>query len=287
MVSSDTAIISMTFPLLCLLKLSLLTIKEEALHVDQVEMEEESTQGDNAQPHLILIPSVQNRWPEEEEKEREEDEMESRPPGAPTPSITWLKEESPEDVLWIKPETPGYKMASSNLHHSLILLDVGTEFSGTYTCIATNKVGQSICSASVQVLEEKDAQILAEADKIVKDVLRSSVPTVIGVSEQLPEADGESRTAQKPQISLMDVGTEEFFQKLTSQITEMVSAKISQVSLRVPGIPGMDSDDETKTPSASPRHGRSRPSSIAVESSSESEDGDSRGETFGWFSTQV
>ncbi|KAG9472586.1 hypothetical protein GDO78_018425 [Eleutherodactylus coqui] len=164
--------------------------------------------------------------------------------GIPTPTVTWLKEESPEDVLWIKPETPGYKLACSNMHHSLILLDVGTEFTGTYTCIATNKVGQSICSASVEVLE------------------------------------GDSRMAQKSHISLTDVGTEEFFQKLTSQISEMVSAKISQASLRVPGMPGMDSDDESKTPSASPRHGRSRPSSIAVESSSESEDGDSRGEIF-------
>lgn len=43
-------------------------------------------------------------------------------------------------------------------------------------------------------------------------------------------------------------------------------------------VPGAESDDESKTPSASPRHGRSRPSSIAQESSSESEDGDSRGE---------
>ncbi|KAG9472588.1 hypothetical protein GDO78_018425 [Eleutherodactylus coqui] len=210
--------------------------------------------------------------------------------GIPTPTVTWLKEESPEDVLWIKPETPGYKLACSNMHHSLILLDVGTEFTGTYTCIATNKVGQSICSASVEVLEEKDAHILAEADKIVKDVLRSSVQgfeggadiekRTIGISVQPPEADGDSRMAQKSHISLTDVGTEEFFQKLTSQISEMVSAKISQASLRVPGMPGMDSDDESKTPSASPRHGRSRPSSIAVESSSESEDGDSRGEIF-------
>ncbi|XP_069815234.1 obscurin isoform X2 [Dendropsophus ebraccatus] len=197
--------------------------------------------------------------------------------GIPSPTITWLKEESPEDVLWIKPETPGYKLASSNMHHSLVLLDVGTEFSGTYTCIATNKVGQSICSASVEVLEEKDAKILAEADKIVKDVLRSSVQGKIEISVQPPDTDGDSRTAQKSHMSLTDVGTEEFFQKLTSQITEMVSAKISQASLRVPG---MDSDDESKTPSASPRHGRSRPSSIAVESSSESEDGDSRGEIF-------
>ncbi|OCT75409.1 hypothetical protein XELAEV_18030588mg [Xenopus laevis] len=208
--------------------------------------------------------------------------------GIPPPTITWLKEDSPEDVLWIKPETPGYKMASSNRHHSLILLDVGTEFSGTYTCIATNKVGQSICTASVDIAEAKEAEILKEADKLVKEMLgrtplpgfeegREIEPGVIGISVQPPEDSGE---AAKPHISLTDVGTEEFFQKLTSRITEMVSAKISQASLRVPGMTGMDSDDETKTPSASPRHGRSRPSSIAVESSSESEDGDSRGEIF-------
>ncbi|XP_041423263.1 obscurin isoform X2 [Xenopus laevis] len=208
--------------------------------------------------------------------------------GIPPPTITWLKEDSPEDVLWIKPDTPGYKMASSNRHHSLILLDVGTEFSGTYTCIATNKVGQSICTASVEIAEAKEAKILKEADKLVKEMLgRTSLPGfeegretesgVIGISVQPPEDSGE---VSKPHISLTDVGTEEFFQKLTSHITEMVSAKISQASLRVPGTTGMDSDDETKTPSASPRHGRSRPSSIAVESSSESEDGDSRGEIF-------
>uniref|UniRef100_A0A803K8E4 non-specific serine/threonine protein kinase n=1 Tax=Xenopus tropicalis TaxID=8364 RepID=A0A803K8E4_XENTR len=208
--------------------------------------------------------------------------------GTPPPTITWLKEDSPEDVLWIKPETPGYKLASSNRHHSLILLDVGTEFSGTYTCIATNKVGQSICTASVEIAEAKEAKILKEADKLVKEMLgrtplsgfeegREAEPGVIGISVQPPEDSGE---VPKPHISLTDVGTEEFFQKLTSHITEMVSAKISQATLRVPGTTGMDSDEETKTPSASPRHGRSRPSSIAVESSSESEDGDSRGEIF-------
>ena len=46
-------------------------------------------------------------------------------------------------------------------------------------------------------------------------------------------------------------------------------------------VPGVDSDEESKTPSASPRHGRSRPSSSVQESSSESEDGDSRGEVRG------
>ncbi|KAM4869507.1 obscurin-like [Urocitellus parryii] len=73
-------------------------------------------------------------------------------------------------------------------------------------------------------------------------------------------------------LSLAEVGTEEFLQKLTSQITEMVSAKITQAKLQVPGG---DSDEESKTPSASPRHGRWRPSSSVQESSSESEDGDS------------
>lgn len=117
-------------------------------------------------------------------------------------------------------------------------------------------------------------------------------------------------------LSLAEVGTEEFLQKLTSQITEIVSAKITQgegIAGRAPGlgyalfmcpghpwggdrgagpswgsctlcppaklqVPGGDSDEESKTPSASPRHGRSRPSSSVQESSSESEDGDSRGE---------
>ncbi|KAM4044875.1 zinc finger BED domain-containing protein 6-like isoform 1-T2 [Anomaloglossus baeobatrachus] len=112
MVSGDDAIISVTIPLLCLLKRSLLTIKEEALNVDQVKIEEESIEGDTTDPSLIsyyqhglgdndddeeeeeeeqemvacttegtthtnFIPSVQRGWPEEEE---EEEKMESRLP---------------------------------------------------------------------------------------------------------------------------------------------------------------------------------------------------------------
>lgn len=50
---------------------------------------------------------------------------------------------------------------------------------------------------------------------------------------------------------------------------------VLQASLRVPGI---DSDDETKTPSPSPHHGRSRPPSLIADSSSESDEGDARGE---------
>ncbi|XP_045080717.1 obscurin isoform X5 [Coregonus clupeaformis] len=197
--------------------------------------------------------------------------------GSPTPMVTWLKEESAEDVLWIKPDTKGYKVASSGRQHSLILMDVGSEHAGTYTCIATNRAGQSICTAHFAV---EDASRPKEETKIP-----------LGITISPPEED-----AGRKMPYLGEVGTEEFLMKLTSQITEMVSAKISQdnaqnhqvlqwmkscpkasTSLRVPGG---DSDDETKTPSASPHHGRSRPGSILADSSSESDDPDARGEMF-------
>uniref|UniRef100_A0A8C0EE14 Obscurin n=1 Tax=Bubo bubo TaxID=30461 RepID=A0A8C0EE14_BUBBB len=180
--------------------------------------------------------------------------------GHPPPTITWLKEESQEDIIWIKPDTPGYKLASSNMHHSLILLDVKKKYSGAYTCIATNKAGQSICTATLEVADGK-----------------SLLHYKLSLCYLLYNLEAGREGVPKSPISLADVGSEEFLQKLTSHISEMVSAKISQATLRVPGA---ESDDESKTPSASPRHGRSRPSSIAQESSSESEDGDSRGEIF-------
>uniref|UniRef100_A0A669QKL3 Obscurin n=1 Tax=Phasianus colchicus TaxID=9054 RepID=A0A669QKL3_PHACC len=188
--------------------------------------------------------------------------------GHPPPTITWLKEESQEDILWIKPDTPGYKLASSNMHHSLILLDVKKKYSGAYTCIATNKAGQSICTANLEVADGKSYERVMVSEAIMTTLGKLYFPGDLEAGRE-----GVPRTP----ISLADVGTEEFFQKLTSRISEMVSAKISQATLRVPGA---ESDDESKTPSASPRHGRSRPSSIAQESSSESEDGDSRGEIF-------
>lgn len=76
--------------------------------------------------------------------------------GSPTPMVSWLKEESIEDVLWIKPDTKGYKIASSGCHHSLILMDVGAEYTGAYTCIATNKAGQSIFTAHLEVDDSKE-----------------------------------------------------------------------------------------------------------------------------------
>ncbi|XP_076000946.1 obscurin isoform X7 [Genypterus blacodes] len=184
--------------------------------------------------------------------------------GSPTPTVSWLKEESVEDVLWIKPDTKGYKIASSGCKHSLILMDVGTEYTGTYTCIATNKAGQSICTARLEV------------DDAPRPNLETKV-TEITISPPQEEVSREKGTLEGKMSYLGEVGSEEFLMKLTSQITEMVSAKISQASLRVPGA---DSDDETKTPSPSPHHGRSRPPSLIADSSSESDEGDARGEMF-------
>ncbi|XP_041040413.1 obscurin isoform X3 [Carcharodon carcharias] len=206
--------------------------------------------------------------------------------GSPIPDITWLKEETVEDVVWIKQDTPGYKLASSNMQHSLILLDIGKEYTGVYTCIATNKAGQSICSAHLDVVDEVEAsteETTTLKEAIMQTFLHGPQETDHKGPEKnqreiLTEVSKEvSTTTAFPHFSLADVGTEEFLQKLSSQITQMVSAKITQASLRVPGA---ESDEEAKTPSPSPRHGRSRPSSIVNESSSESEDAETRGEVF-------
>ncbi|XP_054452325.1 obscurin [Anoplopoma fimbria] len=203
--------------------------------------------------------------------------------GSPTPMVSWLKEESMEDVLWIKPDTKGYKIASSGRQHSLILMDVGTEYSGAYTCIATNRAGQSICTAHLEV------------DEMPQPKKENKASEVLEITVSAPAEDaGKAKESKMPYLG--EVGTEEFLMKLTSQITEMVSAKFTQdsaqnlevlqwmkswpkttTSLRVPGV---DSDDETKTPSPSPHHGRSRPPSLIADSSSESDEGDARGEMF-------
>nr|XP_024642797.1 obscurin isoform X30 [Macaca nemestrina] len=207
--------------------------------------------------------------------------------GHPAPTVHWLREEAERGVLWIGPDTPGYTMASSAQQHSLVLLDVGRQHQGTYTCIASNAAGQALCSASLRV----SGLSKVEEQEKVKEALISTFlqGTTQAVSAQGLEtasfADlggqrkGEPLAAKEAlrHLSLAEVGTEELLQKLTSQITEMVSAKITQAKLQVPGG---DSDDDSKTPSASPRHGRSRPSSSIQESSSESEDGDARGEIF-------
>ncbi|KAJ3594699.1 hypothetical protein NHX12_004006 [Muraenolepis orangiensis] len=185
--------------------------------------------------------------------------------GSPTPMVSWLKEETMEDVVWIKPDTKGYKIAGSGPQHSLILMDVGTEYTGTYTCIATNHAGQSICTARLEV------------DEAPRSQPETKVPEVLGITICPPEEEVHiGKEVKMPYLG--DLGSEEFLMKLTTQITEMVSAKMTQASLRVPGAG--DSDDETKTPSPSPHHGRSRPPSLIADSSSESDEGDARGEMF-------
>ncbi|KAK9953041.1 hypothetical protein ABG768_017067 [Culter alburnus] len=181
--------------------------------------------------------------------------------GSPTPSVNWLKEVSDKDVLWIKADTPGYKVASSGRQHSLILMEVEKKHSGMYTCIATNRAGQSVNTArlDVETAPEQKSKVGAE---------------VLGITVSPAEEAGKG-DVKLPYLG--EVGTEEFLQKLTTQITEMVSAKFTQATLRVPGA---DSDDDTKTPSPSPYHGRSRPPSLIADSSSESDEGDARGEMF-------
>lgn len=71
--------------------------------------------------------------------------------GHPAPAVHWLREEAERGVLWIGPDSPGYTVASSAQRHSLVLLDVGRQHQGTYTCIATNTAGQALCSASLHV----------------------------------------------------------------------------------------------------------------------------------------
>ncbi|XP_027876358.1 obscurin isoform X15 [Xiphophorus couchianus] len=203
--------------------------------------------------------------------------------GSPTPVVSWLKEKSSEDVLWIKPDTKGYKIASSGRQHSLILMDVDKEYSGIYTCIATNRAGQSLCNAQFEV---------DDTPQLKKNTAASEI---LGITVRPPQEEaGRGSESKIPYLG--EVGTEEFLMKLTSQITEMVSAKITQDSLQNHDVlqwmkswpksasslrvPGVDSDDETKTPSPSPHHGRSRPPSLIADSSSESDDGDARGEMF-------
>ncbi|XP_051944299.1 obscurin isoform X3 [Hippocampus zosterae] len=214
--------------------------------------------------------------------------------GSPTPMVSWLKEESVEEVLWIKPDTKGYKVASSGRQHSLILMDVGTEYTGAYTCIATNKAGQSICTAHLEVDDTPPQKKETKASDVLGITVNppeEAAKTGKGKYNFEPPFDNliifvqcKSRLIvfcnlfQESKMSYFgEVGSEEFLMKLTSQITEMVSAKITQGSLRVPGA---DSDDDTKTPSASPHHGRSRPPSLVADSSSESDEGDARGEMF-------
>ncbi|XP_070426092.1 obscurin isoform X23 [Equus przewalskii] len=209
--------------------------------------------------------------------------------GRPTPAVHWLREEAGEGVLWIGRDTPGYTVASSGQQHSLVLLDVGRQHQGSYTCIASNAAGQALCSASLHVSGlSKEAGAVEEQAGVKEALMSTFLQGTQAVFAQMSESAGFTdlagqRKGEPPvmearsHLSLAEVGTEEFLQKLTSQITEMVSAKITQAKLQVPGG---DSDEESKTPSASPRHGRSRPSSSVQESSSESEDGDSRGEIF-------
>ncbi|XP_052332744.1 obscurin-like isoform X31 [Oncorhynchus keta] len=173
----------------------------------------ELTPVEKHDPKVPLVPPrFLERFSNRKVKQGASVTMSVRVEGSPTPMVTWLKEESAEDVLWIKPDTKGYKVASSGRQHSLILMDVGSKHAGTYTCIATNRAGQSICTAQFEV---EDAPRPKE---------ETTIP--LGITISPPDEDVGRGKMQY----LGEVGSEEFLMKLTSQITEMVSAKISQDS---------------------------------------------------------
>ncbi|XP_053428299.1 obscurin isoform X19 [Nycticebus coucang] len=243
------------------------------------EQEEKSVSDVHEQ---LVPPRILERFTPKKVKKGSSITFSVKVEGRPAPAVHWLREQPEGGVLWIGPDTPGYTVASSAQQHSLVLLDVDRQHQGTYTCIATNAAGQALCSASLHI----SGLAKEEEQEKVKQVLLSTFlqGTTQAISAQMAEPMGLADLAGqrkgeevRSHLSLAEVGTEEFLQKLTSQITEMVSAKITQAKLQVPGG---DSDEESKTPSASPRHGRSRPSSSVQESSSESEDGDSHGEIF-------
>uniref|UniRef100_A0A673TIF7 Obscurin n=1 Tax=Suricata suricatta TaxID=37032 RepID=A0A673TIF7_SURSU len=148
--------------------------------------------------------------------------------GCPAPAVHWLREAAERGVLWIGRDTPGYTVASSAQQHSLVLLDVGRQHQGTYTCIASNAAGQALCSASLHISGA------AEERAGVKEALISTFLPGRGLEGmQLAELasgpPGEPPAVEaRGHLSLAEVGTEEFLQKLTSQITEIVSAKITQ-----------------------------------------------------------
>ncbi|XP_062045343.1 obscurin-like [Lepus europaeus] len=241
----------------------------------------------SAVPEQMVPPRVLERFTPKTVKRHSSVTFSVKVAGHPAPTVHWLREEAERGVLWIGPDTPGYTVASSAQRHSLVMLDVGRQHQGTYTCIATNAAGQALCSASLHVsglAKEEEQEKVKET--LISTFLQGTTQAISAqmlesgnVAELAGQKKGETLAAEEAggHLSLAEVGTEEFLRRLTTQITEMVSAKITQAKLQVPGG---DSDEESKTPSASPRHGRSRPSSSVQESSSESEDGDSRGEIF-------
>ncbi|MGH0174100.1 UNVERIFIED_CONTAM: hypothetical protein FKN15_071392 [Acipenser sinensis] len=191
--------------------------------------------------------------------------------GKPPPSIRWFKDGKlieENDHYMINEDQEGC--------HQLIITAVYPTDMGVYRCMAENYSG--IASTKAELRVDGAKQMLVPPRFLERfsnrRVKKGSSITLSVKVEGLP-MEGEVSKASSRYLG--EVGTEEFLQKLTSQITEMVSARITQASLRVPG---MDSDDESKTPSPSPHHGRSRPSSVIIDSSSESDEGEARGEMF-------
>ncbi|XP_012590074.1 PREDICTED: obscurin [Condylura cristata] len=198
--------------------------------------------------------------------------------GSPAPRLYWFKDGQPLAA------SARVRMTDRRTLHTLEILSVTREDSGQYSAYISNALGAAYSSARLLVRDPSEPEETLPSEvqqqlvppRILERFSPKKVKKGASITFSVRVAEPPVGAAREP-LSLAEVGTEEFLQKLTSQITEMVSAKITQAQLQVPGG---DSDEESKTPSASPRHGRSRPSSSVQESSSESEDGDSRGEIF-------
>uniref|UniRef100_A0A673TJK2 Obscurin n=1 Tax=Suricata suricatta TaxID=37032 RepID=A0A673TJK2_SURSU len=151
--------------------------------------------------------------------------------GCPAPAVHWLREAAERGVLWIGRDTPGYTVASSAQQHSLVLLDVGRQHQGTYTCIASNAAGQALCSASLHISGWAAEERAGVKEALISTFLQGPGRGLEGMqlAELASGPPGEPPAVEaRGHLSLAEVGTEEFLQKLTSQITEIVSAKITQ-----------------------------------------------------------
>ena len=91
----------------------------------------------------------------------------------------WLREEAEQGVLWISRHTPGYTVASSAQQHSLVLLDMGRQHQGTYTCIASNAAGQALCSAGLHISGREWAWEPGQCgQRAASELLGQSLPTI-------------------------------------------------------------------------------------------------------------
>uniref|UniRef100_A0A8C4QUV5 Uncharacterized protein n=1 Tax=Eptatretus burgeri TaxID=7764 RepID=A0A8C4QUV5_EPTBU len=176
---------------------------------------------------------------------------------------------------------------------SSVCLGVTQDQDAHYTCIASNAVGQAICTACVEVIsvhetEAKPEDLSRVKEELIASYLHRRVPEEIPVpspeaepdAETIPveEHDTEGKAEKEFSISGSYVLSKDLLHRLTSQISEIVSSQVSQATLKIPGGDGSDDDQQTLT--HSPRRVRSHPPSVLIETPSGSDEGESEGESY-------